>query len=433
MNRIIAALCLFLTAPVTVTGAQGAGDSLRLADLRAAALNSDPRSGQIELLAAQSSLRLRNIAAEQRPAFSIESYGQYQSDVPNIPVNLPGVSFPRPKHDTYDASLAVQQRLYDPLIAPRRAVERAEMEESQARVRIALYGLAEAVNGAFFTALRSQTQAAELETTITDLGAQLSVADERVKAGTALPGESNALRAEILRRRQYLAEQSANRRAAIAVLSDLIGRRIEPAAALSPPELSEAVAAARSSLASLRNRPEYEQFSRARRVLELGDNVRAAQDRPRLSAFGRVGHGRPGLNLLNDRFDSYWLTGVQLQWTPWNWGASRRDREISALQRQILTAEEQSFTAALARATEQDLASIDRLESALAQDDQIISLRESILSETRVRYAEAVVTSAELVDRQTDVLAARLSRALHRVELSEARAHLLTTLGIEVR
>jgi len=72
------------------------------------------------------------------------------------------------------------------------------------------------------------------------------------------------------------------------------------------------------------------------------------------------------------------------------------------------------------------------VEAALADDDRIIALRESILTETRSRYRESVINSAEYVDRQTDVLSARLSRALHRVELSQAQAHLLTTLGAEI-
>ena len=98
-----------------------------------------------------------------------------------------------------------------------------------------------------------------------------------------------------------------------------------------------------------------------------------------------------------------------------------------------MTTEEQAFTQQLERAIEQDIASIDRLERALAEDDEIIALRESILSETRSRYRESVITSAEYVDRQTDVLSARVARALHRVELAQARTHLRTTLGLEVR
>ena len=433
MTRISPFACLLVIAPLGQVGAQSTVDSLRLPALRAAALNTDPRVAQLELLASQSALRLRNIGAEQRPALSVDGQGQYQSDVAGIPVNLPGVTIPMPPHDTYDARLSAQQRLYDPSISARRAIERAQTAESQSRVRTALYSITESVNTAFFAALRSQSQIAELETTVADLDAQLAVAGARVAEGTALPGESNTLRAEILRRRQAVAEQRAMRRAAIAILSDLVGQQIDSAAALSPPDLNAEVASARTSIASVRSRPEYEQFARSREVLQRIEDARSAQEKPRLSAFGRAGYGKPGLNPLDDQFDSYWLTGVQLQWTPWSWGAARRDRQISALQRQILTTEEQAFTAALGRAVEQDLASIDRLQVALEQDEEIIALRASILVETRARYAESVITSAEYVDRQTDMLSARLTRALHRVELSQARAHLLTTLGIEVR
>jgi hypothetical protein len=36
------------------------------------------------------------------------------------------------------------------------------------------------------------------------------------------------------------------------------------------------------------------------------------------------------------------------------------------------------------------------------------------------------------VDRETDLLAARLARATHRVELAQARARFLTLIGLEV-
>jgi len=424
---------LLLTAvvPMLAAHAQTPTDSLRLFDLRATALSQDPRAAELELLASQSALRLQNINSDLKPDLSFQSMAQYQSDVASIPISLPGVSIPKPPHDTYDAYLNANQRIFDPSLSSRRAVERAQTVESQARVRTALYSISESVNTAFFAALRSQSQIAELQTTLTDIEAQISVADARVKAGTALPSESDALRAELLRRRQVIAEQTAARKAAIAVLSDLIGKPIDPAIPLAAPDLSAAVATARST--DVRDRPEYQQFQATRDVLARTSDALSAQLKPRLSAFGRAGYGRPGLNPLSDKFDSYWLTGLQLQWSPWNWGLTSRDRQINALQRDIVASEEKAFTAGLKRAVEQDNASIDRLESALAQDDEIIALREKIFVETRARYAEAVITSADYVDRQTDVLAARLSRASHRVELAQARAHLLTTLGIEVR
>ena len=432
MNAQRIALCLALATSSTAS-AQTPSDSLRLPALRTAATATDPRAAQMELLASQSALRLSNIASDLKPTLTLDGLAQYQSDVARIDFTLPGVTLPKPSRDSYDAKLSALQRIYDPSIAPRRAVERAQVAESQARVRTAIYNLLDVVNSAFYSALRSQTQIAETETTLTDLEAQVAVADARVKAGTALPSEANLLRAELLKRRQSIAEQQAAKRAAVAVLSDLTGKRIDPSAPLATPDLSNETADARKALASLRARPEFDQFEKSRDVLVETSRAHAAEDMPRISAFGRFGYGRPGLNPLSNKFDNYWLGGIQLQWTLWNWGNSSRNRQITMLQQQIVTTEEQAFKAQIDRAVEQDIASIDRLESTLAQDEEIIALRESVLSEARARYAEAVITSADYVDRQTDVLSARISRALHRVELSQARAHLLTTLGVEVR
>jgi Outer membrane protein len=394
----------------------------------------DPRGRELALLLQQSRLRQQNLGAERRPSLAIEGQAQYQSDVAQIPITLPGgISIPTPPHDTYDAHLAAGQTLYDPSTGPRRTVEDAQLAESQARLRAELYPLRQNVSDAFFAALQAQSQIAELQLTITDLEAQHRVAAARVHEGTALPSEEKALRAEILRRRQSLAEAGASRRAALAILTDLTGTSYDSTAILGSTDLVGQVSRARDSLSILRARPEYEQFARSRALLEQQERARKAKDLPRVSAFGRAGYGRPGLNPLSTKFDSYWLTGVQLQWSPWTWGAGNRDREILALQRQIISAEEQQFTDNLRRGVEQDLATIDRLAASVGDDDEIVTLRESILTETRARFNEGVVTSADYVDRQTDVLSARTARALHRVELAQARARFLNTLGIEAR
>lgn len=409
-------------------------DSLRLGVIQTDAVRRDPRARQLELLASQTELRLRTLDAERLPSLALLGLAQYQSDVTSLPIRLPdGSAPPGPAHDSYDARLDARQRLYDPTLGARRDVERAQLLESQARVRSSLFALRQSVNDAFFTAMRLGAERAELASGVTDLEAQLRVAAERVRSGAALPSESATLEAELLRRRQTLDELDANRDAALAVLADLTGRTLSASAPMALPDLGDDVARARASLGELRERPEYERFARSRELLEERRASVASRELPRLSAFGRAGYGRPGLNPLAREFDEYWLAGVQVEWSPWSWGTSGREREELALQERIVDTEEAAFTEGIRRAVATDLATIDRMERTLAADDEIIALRERILRETRLRFAEGVVTSAEYVDRETDVLAARLARAAHRVELARARARFLTSVGIEVR
>src|SRR5437016_12528274 len=100
-------------------------DTLRLADLQDAAKRLDPRERQLALQRQATALRLRTIGADRLPALTGEGVAQYQSVVVALPFQVPNAVFPGIPHDTYDAHLLAQQRLYDPSLGPRADVERA--------------------------------------------------------------------------------------------------------------------------------------------------------------------------------------------------------------------------------------------------------------------------------------------------------------------
>src|SRR3954469_8258564 len=122
-------------------------DSVRLGPLHGDALRHDPRARQADLLARQTNLRLRSIDAERLPSVNVFGQGQYQSVVisPIVPT-APGAVPLKLPHDTYDAQLNTRVRLYDPSLGSRRAIERAQLGESQARLRASLYTLTQSVN-----------------------------------------------------------------------------------------------------------------------------------------------------------------------------------------------------------------------------------------------------------------------------------------------
>ena len=405
-------------------------DTLRLDALHAAAERHDPRVREIALRESQAALHLRSIANERLPSFSGISVEQYQSVVTSFPgaVGRPGQSL---LHDTFDANLQMTQTLFDPSRMAREEVERAQLARNRADVTTALYSSRQEVNSAFFQVAALTARREALSATIIDLEAQARLAEVRVRNGAALTSEVSALRAELLRRRQDDEQLLADRDAALRVLSDLTGVAFRSDVPIALPTLERRVAESRTR-DSIRARPEFAQFARSREVLTRQSQVLDSQLKPRVSAFLRGGAGRPGLNILNTTIEPYWIGGVQLQWTPFDWGHTSRDRESLALEREVVDAEAQAFADALRRQTLTDLATIDRLERTLAADDEIVTLREQIVRETAARFRESTITSAEYVDRQTDLLSARITRGLHRVELAQARASYLTTLGVQV-
>jgi outer membrane protein TolC len=402
------------------TAPSAAGAALQLGMLQREARDADARARELDLLARQTDLRLRNIDVERLPSVNALGQSQYQSDVPKPPLAGPDGQplFGAPKF-TYDASLRVDQRLYDAAIQPRRDLARADLAESQARVRTALFGLRQEVSDAFFAAALLQEQLGALTATLDDLA--------------ALPGDAAAIEATLLQQRQQADALRSSRRAALARLADLTGRAIEADAVTVLPEMTDRVSQVRDTLARQRARPEYEQFDRARDRATSQQAVAKAADRPQVLAFGRAGFGRPGLNFISDQPEVYALAGVQLNWKAWNWGASDRERDAIGLQQQIVSAEEAAFTSGLRRAIETDLAAIDHLEASLPADERIVSLRESIDRTARVRLSEGVITASEYLDRHTEWLTAQFERARHRVELAQARARVLTALGLEVQ
>ena len=132
------ALCCALANAAVAQSAAGTTtpprDTLRLSALLDDALARDPRRAQTRLIVEQSALRLQNLRAERFPSMSVNAQAQHQSDVTSVP--FPGAVLPF--KDTYDANVAARVRLFDPSLDARRAAERAQRAESEAKVESAL-------------------------------------------------------------------------------------------------------------------------------------------------------------------------------------------------------------------------------------------------------------------------------------------------------
>jgi outer membrane protein TolC len=405
--------------------AQADGTTRTLGALHRAAERADPRSAQAALLTRQSGVRTRGIETDWRPAVNATALTQYLSDVTAVGAVLPGANIPRPPNVQYDAYLGVRQRLYDATIAARTRVERAQLTEQLARVQSTVYRQRHAVNDAWFGVLRADVQLATLGTAITDLRALHAQATQRRALGAGLPSDVLLLDAELLRRQQAIDALRADRQASLAVLRSITGVALPDSAPLTFVD----TLAATDSAGQGRLRPEFAQFSAARDALDERMALARAAEAPRVSAFSRGGYGKPGLNQLARSFDTYIVAGVQVDWSPFTWGARAREEESLRLQQDMLRTDETSFARELHEATLRIDASLDALDRALELDAQILTIRTAVLRETRARYAERTVTGAEVVDRETDVLTARLERDQHRVQRAELRARRLTLLG----
>ncbi|MDP2529983.1 MAG: TolC family protein [Candidatus Palauibacterales bacterium] len=409
-----------------------AQDTLHLAELRDAAARYDPRAAQGALRERTTDLELRDLSAGYLPQLSVTGQATYQSDVPAAPFAAPGGAGIQVPKDQYRADLRVSQLVWDGgRIAARRGLERARLAESEASVRADLYRTRQDVDGVFFRALLLQQRIGEVDRLVADLGRKLDEVRSQVRNGAALAGDTAAMQAEILQASQRRDELASYRRAALGVLARLTGRKVGPEDVLALPDLAARVRARRSSEATARRRPEFERLASEREVLKRQESLTGAERLPKLVAFGTAGYGKPGLNLLGDRFDTYWRAGIQFEWAPWHWGTVSREKEALDLRRQIVATEEEALSRRLDRAVQEPLETMDRLQASLASDQRIIELRSQLERQAALQLEEQVITPARYIDIRDDLYDARDAWQTHRVQLADARARYLTTLGYE--
>jgi outer membrane protein TolC len=423
-----------VTAVLLLTAAAPAQDTLRLAELHAAAAAQDARARQLLLGDDAHALRLENVRTGRLPRLSVRGEATHQSDAAALPLRLPDIEIPQSPRDRYQVAVEADQLVYDGgTLRRREAVERARHAEARAELAATLYALRAEVDEAFFGTLLLQSQEEEVRLLLADLDARLAEVRAQHRAGAALPGDTAAVVAERLRAGQSLAEVAAGRDALLAVLSSLAGRPVGGEDRLAVPGLGPVVARARERgvAAALRARPEFARFGLLRERLEREAEVVAAATRPQLRAFGQAGVGRPGpFQPFGDEVNEFWLVGVRLQWQPWTWGAAGRDRELLRVQQEVARTEEAAFAARLERRAETELHTILRLEAALETDERIIELRAQVERQARRQFAERVLTASTYLTARTDLFEARLARQRHRIELERARARYLGTLGI---
>lgn len=411
---------------------QNPPDTLRLDALRAAAAVHDPRSVQAAFLEQAGRYRLESIGAGRLPRFGITGRATVQSDIPSIPVDLPGQTIPEPPLEQARIQAEVDWTLYDGgRIGRQIDVEQARLLESTAGVSVNLYAIREATTDVYFGTLLLQSQDQALELAARDLEAQCELIRRQAEHGTALPADVAALEAEVIGIQQRIEEVEADRRASLAMLADLTGVQVDSSDVLVLPDLEDVVAFPPAEEHEAIGRPELVQFARrAERLLAEAEAVEA-RTHPEVSLFGHAGVGRPSpFDLFDDEFRPYALAGVRLRWSLFDWGQAHREAQALRIQAEVTALEKDAFVASLMRRIAKDRFAIERLEDARPRDERAVELRAEVLRVARRQLEEGVLLSAAYVDRLTNLLDARLTKERHRIELAQARARLLSTLGL---
>ncbi len=413
---LLLVLMLFTTPP----------DTLRLASCYREAEAHHPLREEASLQEAIADLKVRNLNTRFLPDLSFRGQATYQSNVPVLPLSVPGASIPPISKDQYRVSFNVDQLIYDGgQTARQRALEYIQRDLAQQSVAVEVYKLRDQVNSAFFGVLMQQAQMASLAILEEDLRARRRRVEAQLTAGVGTRGNVDVLSVELLKVGQQRAEMEAKRRASLSVLGILLGRPLPDDTVLEQP-----VAEDLEGGGVIRQRPEFAVFSLNRALLTEQERMSARQTHPRVSSFAEAAYGRPaGLDIFENTLQPFYSLGLRLQWPFWNWHNGRRERKTLALQRQVATAREAAFTQQIDIAGQQIQSDIARLEESVERDEEIIMLRERITAQAASQLDNGVITATEYLLERNAEYQARLTKQLHALQLLQARVQYLTTTG----
>lgn len=410
--RHLAYLLIILLLPFRVVLGQS---EITLEECYRLARENYPNLGQLDILSEITALKHENIKTNHLPKINLKGQASYQSDVPGISMNIPNLEIPEVPKAQYKAYLEFQQNIWDGgLTASKQVLETAALHSRLNQLEVELFQLKDKVNKAWFSAMLAQKSIKVYEARLAVIREKQKKLESGVRNGVIEESGLDVLLAEEQLTGQSITEIEAGYKASLNVLSILTGKAISPSSKLVFNEQG-------IDLTQGLNRPELALFESQANQLDAGSELIQKQRNPKLFGFGQAGFGQPGLNLLNDKFDSFYLVGVGMSWNVFDWKQAKREKQIMGLQRDAVQAQIKTFKQSISILLEQQQANIEKLNKLLQSDAKIVSLREKISGKSASKLENGTITPADYISVLNSELIAKLRLETHKIQLQEAK------------
>jgi outer membrane protein TolC len=370
-------------------------------------------------------LRLENIHAGWLPKADVFAQATFQSDVITIDpgISIPGLSFPSQKKDQYKLGLDLQQVIYEwGVTRARKEVESANIRAQQAGLDVSIYKLREMVSQLFFSIAINQENLKILELFHSELLQRMQVVQSGIENGVVQESALWQLEIEELKLKQKISESSHLNKNLFDNLSEITGMNLAGETEILLPD-SQPVGEITNG------RKEYEWFDLIKTGFRENEKLLTASRRPKLAAFAQAGYGRPGLNMLSEEFDTYYLVGVRLGWTLTDWKQSRREKQILGIQQQVIDSRRESFDQALRMSLNNELSAISMLNEAIINDKIMIELREKLLRVYTAKLDRGTIQPVDYLAEFNALLEAKIQLTIHEKKLIQAQVNYIVQSG----
>lgn len=409
---------LLLISLFGYAGRVGGQESVTITQCYEWARANYPQIHQMGLIDQTERYSLSNVGKAWLPQLSVSGKASYQSDVTKLPLDgdkisslLPGFEIPSLSKDQYQVVAQVDQTIWDGgSTRSARALTRAEAIANREQLESELYALNDRVNQIYFGCLLQD----ELIRQNALLQKELQVNIERIKAmmdnGVANQSDLESMEVELLNARQNEIELKASRTAYRQMLATFINKPLTDQVVLKTPESPE------RSLSTQINRPELRALDAKSEWIETQNKQVTAGLMPRIGAFVQGGYGRPGLNMLEDSFEPYYVAGVRLSWNLGKLYTLKNDRRKIEVSRRLIDVQRETFLFNTRLQLLQQNTEIKKMTDLMRADDDIIRLRTSIKQAAEVKLENGVISVTDLIREINAEDMARQTAAAHRVQ-----------------
>ena len=406
-------------------GVLQAQETITLSDCQDMAREHAPRAADLELIRQMGDVSIEQAGTSWYPSLDLNGKLSYQSDVVTVALSDPliPVSFPQVPHDQYSLNLDITQNIYDGGISKSRKVyEEAKTEADLQQVEVDLYGLKGKVNQFYFAILVLQENRRNLDIQIKNLEARYSVVQTAVTNGVLQETDLHVLEVEKLKVEQSIVEVESRKKSYMGAMRVLCGEGIMDDAVLEMPRFEEVEYAGM-------NRPEQKLFDLQHASMERGKELAGRKRMPVLYAFGQTGYGKPGYNMLSEKWDYYYMVGAGLRWKIWDWNNSAREKQLIGFQQQVLENKRMAFDREMESMMVQEEARMEQYRKTMEMDRHILELQEKISSQAAVQLENGTMTATDYITELNKESLARIALATHQVLLMQSTANYLTIQG----
>ncbi|RHJ91772.1 TolC family protein [Parabacteroides bouchesdurhonensis] len=411
-------LLLFFLVGSMVVGAHAQENTLTISQCYEWARSNYPQIQQYGLIDRTEEYNLSNASRGWLPQIALNAKATYQSDVTKLPFDakqlsaiMPGIEIPTLAKDQYQVVAEVNQTIWDGgVIHSARRITKAEAEANREQLESDLYTLNERVNQLYFGCLLQD----ELLAQNILLQKELQINIDRIVAmmanGVANQSDLESMQVELLNAQQKEIELKSSRTAYRQMLGTLVGKTLSENIRMEVPALPG------NSLSQSINRPELRALDAKNRLIEMQDKQITAGIMPRIGAFVQGGYGRPGLNMLDNNFDAFYMAGLRLTWNLGKLYTLKNDRHKLDVNRQMVDVQRDVFLFNTNLQLIQQNTEIRKMNDLMKADDDIIRLRTSIKKAAETKLENGVISVTDLIREINAEDMARQTAAVHRVQ-----------------